>query len=456
MIPGLRKRVAWFPQLDYQVWILSLGRLLSQMGSGFTLFYAPIFFVNQVGLSATQVGLGLGSASISGVVGRFWGGSWSDSPQWGRKRVILLAAVVSAIASFVLALATDYSMFVLGNLLMGLGIGLYWPPMEALVADLTPPEQRTEAYAISRLCDSLGLGLGVVLGGMLIRLSGAYRALFTIDGISFLVLFAVVYWAIANTRPPDSQHGPVSGWLLALGDRRLLMFAIANILFTLYLVQVSSTIPLYFTNFLHVAHGITVEGAPPSEIILTGGMTARTTGAAVTDSGVMAAASHGFSPMILSALFTWHLAASVILQVPAARLLRRYDHTVGLILSAGFWALGFGTVWLTGVASGGQLAWAVVAMLILALGTVTYMPTASAIVIDLAPESLRGVYLAINSQCWAIGYLIGPPLGGWALDHSKSTADGFWLGLAASVVGAIGVLLRLRQMMAHPAISRHP
>jgi hypothetical protein len=50
-----------------------MGRLLSQIGSGFTLFYAPIFFVNQVGLSATAVGIGLGSGSISGVVGRFLG-----------------------------------------------------------------------------------------------------------------------------------------------------------------------------------------------------------------------------------------------------------------------------------------------------------------------------------------------------------------------------------------------
>jgi len=62
----------WLPQLDYQVWILAAGRLLSQIGTGFTLFYAPIFFVNQVGLSATAVGIGLGSASVSGIMGEFW------------------------------------------------------------------------------------------------------------------------------------------------------------------------------------------------------------------------------------------------------------------------------------------------------------------------------------------------------------------------------------------------
>lgn len=88
----------FLPRLPAQVWILAFGRLLSQVGTGFTLFYAPIFFVNQVGLSATQVGLGIGSASISGVVGRAMGGSFTDSVFWGRRRTLLLSAVISAIA----------------------------------------------------------------------------------------------------------------------------------------------------------------------------------------------------------------------------------------------------------------------------------------------------------------------------------------------------------------------
>ena len=69
--------LSWLPQLNPQVWILASGRLLSQIGTGFTLFYAPIFFVNQVGLSATAVGIGIGSGQISGIIGRILGGSFS-------------------------------------------------------------------------------------------------------------------------------------------------------------------------------------------------------------------------------------------------------------------------------------------------------------------------------------------------------------------------------------------
>ena len=70
-----------------KVWILAAGRLLSEIGTGFTLFYAPIFFVNEVGLSSTLVGVALGSGSISGVVGRFLGGQGVDSPSWGRRKI---------------------------------------------------------------------------------------------------------------------------------------------------------------------------------------------------------------------------------------------------------------------------------------------------------------------------------------------------------------------------------
>src|SRR4028118_950209 len=109
----------WMPQLNHQVWILAFGRFLSEVGTGFTLFYAPIFFVNQVGLSATAVGFALGSASISGVLGRILGGTFSDSKFWGRRRTLLLSAAVAAIASLVLATTSNFSTLVVGYFLMG-------------------------------------------------------------------------------------------------------------------------------------------------------------------------------------------------------------------------------------------------------------------------------------------------------------------------------------------------
>lgn len=395
----------WLPELDPRVWILAGGRLLSQVGIGFTLFYAPIFFTEQVGLTATQVGLGIGLGSVAGMAGRFLGGSLSDSPTVGRRPTLLASALVSAAADGVLLLANDFWIFLAGNLLMGFGVGLYWPAAESVAADITTPEQRNEAYALVRLADNLGLGVGVIAGGALISLTGAYRALFAIDGITFLLFFGIIYTAIAETRPGgNGARSLFQGWGQALRDRTLMVYALVNVLFTGYLAQIQSTLPLYLNRF--------------------------------------AGGEQGVSEGTLSLLFTGHVVLAAIAQLPMARWLNRYRPAQGLMVSALLWGLGFGLVWQSGIGAL-PLVWGGLALGIMALAMVAYTPIGSALVAAIAPEPLRGVYLSVNSMCWAVGYLIGPPLGGWALDQGEAAAHGFWLGLMVTVVPALAVLVWL-------------
>jgi MFS family permease len=408
-----QKFIAWLPQLDRRIWILMVGRLLSQIGTGFVLFYSSIFFVNQVGLSATAVGIGLGSESVSGVFGRIFGGSFADSPRWGRRKTLLLSAAISALAELVLTFSYNFPTFLIGNLLMGLGVGLYWPATEAVVADLTTPDQRNEAYALTRLSDSLGLGLGVVLGGLLVAATHQYRALFAIDGISFIVFFAVIYRAIDETLKPDRNAKPMlQGWKAALSDRPLLIYVAVNILFTTYLSLVNSALPLYFTNFVPTHRN-----------------------------------GKGFDSTVLSALFTWYIALAAICQLPVARTLKRFSNARSLMVSALLWAVGFGLIWVTGTAPFGQLGWAGLGLGVMAIATVAYTPASSSLVVSLAPEAIRGVYLSINSLCWAVGYFIGPTTGGWAMDQSRQIADGFWIAAALTVAGAIVILRNLERVL---------
>lgn len=407
----LNRILTWLPSLNPQIWILALGRFLSQTGTGFTLFYAPIFFVNQVGLSATAVGIGIGSAQISGILGRILGGSFSDSPVWGRRRTLLLSAVISAIASFILASANNFSTVILGNLFIGLGIGLYWPATEAVVADLTTGENRNQAYALTRLADNIGIQFGIILGGVVISTTGAYRLLFVVDALSFLVFYGVIFATIRETYKPladDSQHqNPTQKWFLALRDRRLLVFVIINILFTIYVSQIHSTIPLYFNNFV----------------------------------------DNGFSPGQISYLFAGHIALSILFQLPVANFLNRLTRPQALMVSSSFWGIGFLLIGLTGIVEKHHLIFASLALAILAIAIVSYTPSASALVADIAPESRRGIYLAINAQCWAIGYLIGPPLGGWVLDQTPQIVYNYWLVLAASIGVTIAMLQGLNRIL---------
>jgi MFS family permease len=399
-----RQILAHLPQLNQKIWILIFGRFLSGIGTGFTLFYAPIFFASdELGLSKTAVGFALGSISVSGVIGRFLSGSMSDSPRWGRRRTLLLSTLVSSFASFILANTDGFYTLLFGNLIMGLGIGLYWPATEAVVADLSTGEQRHEAYAITRLGDSCGLGLGIILGGILVSLMGSYRLLFVVDAISFLVFSGVIYQAIPETYQFDrhqEQKLEKNGWLVALSDRILWIYCVVNIMFTTYISQVYTAMPLYFNEFV----------------------------------------GSGLSTGLISALFTWHLVLSIILQLPIARFIRRFSHAKALIFSSILWAIGFILTGLTGVINYGQTSVALLANGVLAIATVAYLPSASALVADLAPPSVIGVYLSINSQCWAVGYFIGPVLAGWTLDQPRPWADLLWPGWAVTVLGAIAIL----------------
>jgi MFS family permease len=120
-----------------------------------------------------------------------------------------------------------------------------------------------------------------------------------------------------------------------------------------------------------------------------------------------------------------------------------------LICSALLWSVGFLLIWITGIAPASHLLWAILGLSVMAIATAAYNPSASALVVDLAPESLRGVYLSINSLCWAVGYFIGPTVGGWAMDHTRWIAQTFWVSSALSVLLGIAILLYLGKVIRH-------
>jgi MFS family permease len=408
---SLSQSESLFPPLQLansQIWIQAAGRSLSQVGAGLIYFYIPLVFVNQVGLSATSVGFSLGLSSLTGVLGHLFGGILADSPRFGRKITLSFSAALSVAVSLLLAVTQTLPLLTLACLLLGISIGFYWTAADAAVMDVTSLEERHQAFAVMSVAESLGNGIGILGGGVLLTLVHQnHLALFIGCSLFFLGFLVLVLLAIPETRSPHASHeSSTKGIWIALRDRSLITFVMANVLFTTYIAIVTSTIPLYFTNFVP---GI---GDGP--------------GASVTST---------------ASLFTWcYIGAGAVLQLPIAHLFTRYRRVRVLMIAMLIWAVGFGLVWATGTVTANQLVWGIVALCVLSIGTVTYKPFASAIVSELAPEALRGSYIAISSQCWAIGYFIGPIIGGWAMDQPAAIADRFWLGAGATTVLGLGVL----------------
>lgn len=200
----------------------------------------------------------------------------------------------------------------------------------------------------------------------------------------------------------------LAGWKTALRDRSLLVFGLSNILFTTYVAQLSSSMPLYFRN------------------------------------GV------GIPEVQIGILFALHGALIALLQMPVARWLNRRTRIQGLQGSALMWGVGFLLVWLSGLAAelgAPAPAVAVLALAVLSLALVSYNPSASALVADLAPDHLRGVYLSVNSLCWAAGFALGPMIGGMALDLPQPWASGLWIFWVITVSWVWGILRFLNRIL---------
>ncbi|MDX2243059.1 MAG: MFS transporter [Leptolyngbyaceae cyanobacterium bins.302] len=405
-----------------QIWLQALGRALCQIAAGLIYFYIPLVFVNQVGLSATAVGFSVGLSSLSGIVGHILGGVLADSPRVGRKTTLMLSGGLGALEALLLAFTFTLPLLISASLLLGLSVGFYWTAADAAVMDITTPEERSQAFAIMSVAENLGNGIGILGGGILLMLlNRSHQWLFIACGLMYLAFALVVQLTMpAKTgRSEPSEAHAATGLFVALQDKSLLIFVLANLLFTTYIALVTSTMPLYFTNFVPAISG----GA---------------------DASVASTAN----------LFTWcYIGAGAVLQIPIAQVFNRFSKVRVLMLALLFWAMGFSLVWLTGTIAVAQVALGVTALFIMALATVAYKPFAAALVSELAPPSLRGAYIAVSSQCWTIGYFIGPTLGGWAMDQSATIAYRSWLVAAATTTIGLLVLIVFNRVHSAPKAS---
>ena len=397
-----------FPSANPQVWLQAMGRSLCQVGSGLLFFYIPIVFVNQVGFSAAAVGFSLGLSSLAGVIGHFIGGVMVDSPRFGRKGTLSCSAALGMLAAFILAATGDLPILVAGSVCLGLSVGFYWTAADAAVMDVTRSNERHQAFALLSVAENLGVGVGVLGGGLLLTLVHQnYKTLFLASGLVFFAFLLLIQTRLTETGHHHVTHDhTVKGLWLALKDRSLIVFVLANVLFTTYIALVTSTIPLYFTNF------VPAMGANP-----------------------------GASLASTANLFTWcYIGVGALLQLPIARLLGAFTKVKVLMLAMLVWAVGFALVWVTGTITHFQFIWGIAALCMLSIATIVYKPFAAAIVSELAPPSLRGAYVAVSSQCWAIGYFIGPMIGGWAMDQTAEIANKPWLIAALSTVVGLMIL----------------
>ncbi|WP_342671259.1 MFS transporter [Streptomyces lushanensis] len=156
---------------------------------------------------------------------------------WRRKRLLLLAVTMFAIANTVTALSSSYALTMAFRLLAGVAAAAVWAELVGYARRLAPPHLQGRAIAITMAGVPLALSLGIPVGTFLGGLFG-WRLTFGLVAVISVVLLAWIFITVPDA--PGQRPGAREPILkaLALPGVVAVLFVVAayvlahNILYT--------------------------------------------------------------------------------------------------------------------------------------------------------------------------------------------------------------------------------
>lgn len=170
-----------------------------------------------------------------GVFGMFLGGHLSDTR--GRRPTLLLAETTACVSFALMALGDSGNggtlLVYAGYLLSKLASSVALPANDAMIIDVTTPENRTGVYTINYWATNLALACGGLLGGFLYN--GHFTLLLLIAAVATGGVLLTTFLVITETRPAGAVSAEaahplrtfVVGYRTVARDRRFLEFVAA-------------------------------------------------------------------------------------------------------------------------------------------------------------------------------------------------------------------------------------
>jgi MFS family permease len=188
-----------------RVW---LGTFAAFASFGFVLLTLPLYVHDELDRGSVAIGLAVGSASITAVLGGPPAGRLAD--RRGRRPLILCGAAVMIACYLLLALGPSLPLVVLIRLVAGAGEAAFAIAILTAAADLAPAARRGEAMSLVTTASYLGLTIGPVAADFI--LGGDRFALNWIVAALLVVLGTVAVLQLGETRPVSPHEAP-GGWL---------------------------------------------------------------------------------------------------------------------------------------------------------------------------------------------------------------------------------------------------
>lgn len=399
-IPGslaerLSRLVNTYPR---QFWLLFVGMLVSAIGASMVWPFLMIYASERLDLPLSIVTLLMTINAAAGLVFSFIAGPITD--RFGRKWVMVISLVINGLAYLLMIWADSLVSFGILMAISGAFNPLYRVGADAMLADLVPAEKRVEAYSLLRTSHNTGIALGPVIGGLVISISYSIAFIGAATGLiayGLLVAFFARETLVKAAAGAGTLKAKFGGYAQIFKDRPFIGFAAAFTLTSMCAALIWVLLSVYAKDNYQV---------PESQY----GFIANTNALMV-----------------------------VFFQLPVTRVTKRYPALQVMALGALFYAVGVGSVAL------GHGFWAFwMSMVILTVGELIIMPTATTYVANLAPADMRGRYMSIYGMTWGVAMAIAPVMGGVLNDNIGPVT--IWLGgLMIGMTSVLGFMLLARR-----------
>jgi MFS transporter, putative metabolite transport protein len=189
------------------LWMLSTGGTLLDGFAIFALGVAMPLIIAEFHIRPGAVGL-IGAALVLGAVfGAGIGGPVAD--RLGRKRLMLADMIIIGAGAGTSALANGPTMLFVGQLLVGVGVGIDFPVSGTYISEVLPERSRARMMVATIACQSVGMLVAAAITLLLLgNVASAqnWRLFLAIEGIIALLFF------LLRLSAPDSPH-----WLMTRG-----------------------------------------------------------------------------------------------------------------------------------------------------------------------------------------------------------------------------------------------
>ncbi|MGW0927065.1 MDR family MFS transporter [Streptomyces sp. NPDC002644] len=404
LIRALRAAVSGLPR---EFWWLWTSSLVNRLGA-FVATFMALYLTMDRGYSASYAGLVAALYGLGGVISSVGAGVMTD--RLGRRPTMLIAQLSTAVSVAALGFVVDPVAIAAVAFLVGMASNGSRPAVQAMMADIVPPQDRVRAFSLNYWAINLGFAVSAVGAGFVAEVS--YVAGFLIEAGMTLACAVLVFVKIPESRPeapaaPAAGDGSGAGPEKAIGlgtvlrDGRFMSMVGLSFLVALIFQQGYVALP--------VAMG--QQGFSPADY-----------GLAIAVNGVLI----------------------VAVQIPVTGLLQRRDPRRLLVVSALLAGYGFGLTAFAG--SVGVLA---LTVCVWTIAEIINAPTQSSLVVRLSPVQGRGRYQGMYSVSWALAALVAPLVSGVVIDAYGP--DLLWAACAViGTVAAVGYAFLMRTLPPDP------